>query len=52
MSPPRVFHNEQDRDTFGTLISFLDDRLAEQGTIDWALKLKPEQRIEQLAIIE
>ncbi|MDE0508893.1 MAG: hypothetical protein OXI17_09690 [Gammaproteobacteria bacterium] len=52
MSPPRVFHNTQDRDTFWTLISFLDDRLAEQGTIDWALKLKPEQRIERLAIIE
>lgn len=50
MSPPGVFHNAQDRDTFWTIISFLDDRLAEQETIDWALKLKPEQRIERLAI--
>ncbi|MYF00321.1 MAG: hypothetical protein F4234_09175, partial [Gammaproteobacteria bacterium] len=42
----------QDRDTFWAIVSFLDNRLAEQGTIDWALKLKPEQRIERLAVIE
>lgn len=40
----------KDRETFRTVIAFLNKRLAEQATIDWALKLKPRQRIERLAV--
>lgn len=42
----------QDRETFRTVIAFLNKRLAEQGTIDWALKLEPGQRIERIAVLD
>ncbi|MBB41600.1 MULTISPECIES: hypothetical protein [Hyphomonas] len=36
--------------TYRTAFAFLNKRLAEQGTIDWALKLKPHQKVERFAI--
>jgi hypothetical protein len=39
-----------DHNTFSSIVAFLTDRLAEQDTIDWALELKPQQRIERIAI--
>lgn len=45
-----AYLDPKDRETFRTVIAFLNKRLAEQGTIDWALKLKPGQRIERLAV--
>ncbi len=45
-----AYLDPQDRETFRTVIAFLNKRLAEQGTIDWALKLTPGQRIERIAV--
>lgn len=45
-----AYFDPQDRETFRMVIAFLDKRLAEQGTIDWALKLTPGQRIERIAV--
>lgn len=50
MIQPWAYLDPQDRETFRTVIAFLDKRLAEQGTVDWALKLKPGQRIERIAV--
>ena len=50
MIRPWAYLDPQDRETFRTVIAFLNKRLAEQGTIDWALKLKPGQRIERIAV--
>ncbi|MGP9812175.1 hypothetical protein ACTZWT_11740 [Rhodopseudomonas sp. NSM] len=50
MIRPWAYLDPQDRETFRTVIAFLDKRLAEQGTIDWALKLKPGQRVERIAV--
>lgn len=50
MIQPWAYLDPQDRETFRTVIAFLNKRLAEQGTVDWALKLKPGQRIERIAV--
>lgn len=52
MIPPWVYLDEHDRATFRAAVAFLDTRLAEQGTIDWALRLKPGQHIERTAVID
>lgn len=52
MIPPWAYLDPQGRETFRTVIAFLNKRLAEQGTIDWALKLKPGQRVERIAVEE
>ncbi|MGF6226291.1 hypothetical protein QFZ27_000246 [Inquilinus ginsengisoli] len=50
MTPARVYLDEHDRAAFRAAIAFLNKRLTEPATIDWALRLKPTQRIERLAI--
>jgi hypothetical protein len=50
MIRPWAYLDPKDRETFSTVTAFLNKRLAEQGTIDWALKLKPGQRIERIAV--
>jgi hypothetical protein len=50
MIRPWAYLDPKDRETFRTVIVFLNKRLAEQGTIDWALKLKRGQRIERIAV--
>jgi hypothetical protein len=50
MIRPWAYLDPKDRETFRTVIAFLNKRLAEQGTIDWALKLQLGQRIERLAV--
>ena len=50
MSPSWTYLDARDRATFLTTIAFLDKRLAEPGTINWALQLNPNRRIERLAI--
>lgn len=42
----------QERDAFRSAVAFLDGRLEEQGTIDWALGLKAQQQVERIAVIE
>ena len=50
MIRPWAYLDPQDRDTFRATIAFPHKRLAEQSTIDWALRLKPGQRVERIAI--
>lgn len=50
MIRPSAYLDQKDGETFRTVIAFLNKRLAEQATIDWALKLKPEQRVERIAV--
>lgn len=50
MIPPWTYLDEHDRTVFSTTVAFLNKRLTEPGTIDWALRLKPTQHIERLAI--
>ena len=50
MIRPWTYLDPKDRDTFRAIIAFLNKRLAEQGTIDWALALTPGQRIERIAV--
>ena len=52
MIRPWAYLDPQDREAFRTVIAFLNKRLPEQGTIDWALKLKPGQRVERIAVEE
>jgi hypothetical protein len=47
-----AYLDPRERETFRTVIAFLNKRLDEQGTIEWALKLKPGQRIERMAVEE
>jgi len=48
--PPWDQLSDRERTVFSAAVSFLSKRLAERDTIDWALKLKPTQRIERLTI--
>lgn len=52
MIPPWAYLDPQDRETCRTVIAFLNKRLAEQGTIDWALRLDLGQRVERIAVEE
>ncbi len=47
---PWTYLDAQDRETFRAATAFLNKRLAEQGTVDWALRLQPSQRIERVAL--
>lgn len=47
---PWAYLDPKDRETFRATVAFLHKRLAERGTIDWALRLRPDQRIERIAI--
>ena len=42
----------RDRARFRTVTAFLENRLAEQETVDWALRLGPDSQIERAAISE
>lgn len=42
----------RDRARFRTAVAFLKGRLEEPGTVDWALRLKPDRRVERTAIHE
>lgn len=50
MIRPWAYLDPQERETYRAVIAFLNNRLAEQGTIDWVLKLEPRQRIERIAV--
>jgi hypothetical protein len=47
-----VHLSEQDRPLLRSVIVFLEKRLAELGTVEWALRLAPAQRIERIAVLE
>lgn len=50
MIPTWSYLDERDRAAFRAAIAFLNKRLEEPATVDWALRLKATQRIERLAI--
>jgi hypothetical protein len=50
MTPPWAYLSPNDRETFRTAVAFLDKRLGEQGTINWALKLHQGRLIERMAV--
>jgi len=50
MIRPWAYLDPREHETFRMVIAFLNNRLAEQETIDWALRLKPWQRIERMAV--
>ncbi|RWM06061.1 MAG: hypothetical protein EOR72_32215 [Mesorhizobium sp.] len=50
MIPAWSYLDERDRAVLRETVAFLNKRLEESATIDWALRLKPAQRIERLAV--
>jgi hypothetical protein len=44
--------NEQNRAAFRATIAFLEGRLEERPTVNWALKLEPTDTIKRLALLE
>jgi hypothetical protein len=50
MIPSWAYLDEQDRSIFRSAVAFLNNRLAEVGTVEWAAQLGPDRRIERAAI--
>jgi hypothetical protein len=50
--PKLAYIDPHERDAFWVLVAFLKTRLAEQRTIDWALALEQQHRIERMALSE
>jgi hypothetical protein len=50
MIPSWAYLDEQERSVFRAAIAFLDGRLTDPSTIEWALRLGPDRRIERIAI--
>ncbi|MFG1225734.1 hypothetical protein [Xanthobacter wiegelii] len=50
MTTPWSYVHRQDNEMLRAVIAFLDKRLEEQKTVDWAVKLEPERRVERIAI--
>ena len=50
MIPPWATLDGNDRAMFEATVAFLKKRLAESDTIEWALGLKPDQRVERMAL--
>ena len=52
MRPRWTNLNELDRAAYRATITFLVGRLEERATVDWALRLKPNDTIKRLALLE
>ena len=52
MRPRWANLNELDRAAFRATIAFLNGRLEERATVDWALRLKPNDTIKRLALLD
>ena len=52
MRPRWANLNELDRAAYRATITFLVGRLEERATVDWALRLKPNDTIKRLALLE
>jgi hypothetical protein len=44
--------NDRERSAFRTVVAFLDGRLEDRATIEWALRLKPQDAMRRLAVLE
>src|SRR3984893_11157609 len=51
MIPPWTYLDEHDR-AVRAAVAFLNKRLEERGSIEWALRLKSTNRIERIAVEE
>jgi hypothetical protein len=47
-----LLFNDRDRDAVRTLMAFINGRLMDQRTIDWALRTKPNEIIKRAAIVQ
>ena len=52
MIPPWATLDGNDRAMFRATVAFLEKRLAESDMIEWALGLKPDRRVERMAVAE
>ena len=52
MIPPWATLDGNERAMFRATVAFLEKRLAESDTFDWALRLKPDRRVERMAVAE
>jgi len=52
MRPSWLFLNDKDRDSVRALMSFIDGRLAERRTVEWALEAKPYEMVKRVAILQ
>ena len=52
MRPRWVNLNESDREAFRATFAFLNGRLEERATVDWALRLKPNDTLKRLALLD
>ena len=51
MTPIWTTLGDNDRSAFWAVVDFLKNRLAESDTIEWALDLRSDQRIERMAVV-
>lgn len=52
MMPRWASLDEQGRATYRALVAFLDGRLEERATVEWALRLKSNETIKRLALLD
>jgi len=52
MKPHWNHLNDRERSSLRTIVSFLDGRLEERPTIEWALRLKQNDALRRLAVLE
>ena len=50
--PTRESLDQGERNRVNTAKAYLENRLLERATVDWALRLEPAQRVERFAIME
>ena len=50
MIPSWTSLDQHERSVFRATVAFLNDRLAEASTIEWAAGLGPDKRIERIAV--
>lgn len=52
MKPSWLTLNERERTPFFAATKFLNGRLEERATVDWALRLKPDETVKRLALLD
>lgn len=52
MRPRWVHLNESDRAAFRAIMAFLNGRLEERATVDWALRLQPHDTLKRWALLD
>ena len=52
MRPRWISLNEKDRGTYRSMIAFLDGRLEERETVDWAVRLNSDDFVKRVAVLD